>query len=294
MSKGTKYNRQSYLWASTYNGIREKIKTYWGKGYSLQLLDYGEGEYVALMVTYSDGHKPQQSFIGSSDEISGTIKGWWNSNKSLVYVGGSEGVRGSYASTGGKTSGSGSSSVGNTNNNTSAGKYSVEAMANGAKRVNLPDGGYRIIREQSDGSQTYYEEHPCIICHGDGKCHICWGTGGTYNSYTGIFYPCSGCVGKNVCHACQGKGKTTLTGVYKNGVARGMGNDGRVYSGSASSGGSSGSGSSRSGSSGSSRSNDYIETIEYAPNYTGGDNTQWCDKCKKYAPAHSHIRKRVY
>jgi len=25
--------------------------------------------------------------------------------------------------------------------------------------------------------------HPCIICHGDGRCHICNGTGGTYNSY---------------------------------------------------------------------------------------------------------------
>ncbi len=288
MSKGTKYNRQSYLWAKSYSEIREKIKSYWNKGYSLRSIDYGEGEYVALMVTYADGHKPQQSFVGSSDGVSGTIKDWWNSKKSLVYIGGYGGNQKVYAST------KSNSSV-NANNNTSAGGYSVQVQANGSKRINLPDGGFRIVRDQSDGSQTYYEEHPCISCHGDGRCHICWGTGGTYNSYTGIFYPCRGCLGKNICFSCQGKGKTTLTGVYKNGVARGIGNDGRVYSGSADSNSGSGSGSSRSGSSsGSSRSNDYIETIVYAPNYTGGDNTQWCEKCKEYAPAHSHIRKRVH
>ncbi len=39
------------------------------------------------------------------------------------------------------------------------------------------------VTSQEYGSQTYYEEHPCIICHGDGRCHICNGTGGTYNSY---------------------------------------------------------------------------------------------------------------
>ena len=40
-------------------------------------------------------------------------------------------------------------------------------------------------------------------------------------------------------------------------------------------------------------SNDYIETIEYAPNYTGESNDVWCEKCQEFAPRHSHIRKRV-
>ncbi len=294
MSEGTKYGAQQYFFGNTYSEIRDEIKKQWNKGYSLQALDYGSGYYVALMVTYADGHKPEQSFIGSSDGIKSTIKDWWDSGKDVVYVGGCEGARSTnYAAN--NSSNSSGSGGGNAYNYTATGKYSVQTNANGQKRENLPDGGFRISYTQNDGSQTYHEEHPCIICKGDGKCHICWGTGGTYNSYTGIFYPCSGCAragGTNKCYACQGKGKTTLTGTYKDGVAVGIGNDGRTYIGTAE-GDNSKSSSSRSKSS-SSRSNDYVETIEYAPNYTGGNNSQWCEKCQKYAPAHSHIRKRAY
>ncbi len=303
MSKGAKYNKQKYVKRETYNEIREEIKKQWNLGYSLQAIEYGNGFYVALMVTYADGHSPKQSFVGGSDGINSTIKDWWASSKDIVYVGGGEVANSSsssYASAGSNAN-SNSSSAGNGKvyNYTATGKYSVEAMANGGKRENLPDGGFRISYMQKDGSQTFYEEHPCIICKGDGKCHICWGTGGTYNGYTGIFYPCTACAragGKNVCYSCFGKGKTTLTGTYKDGVAKSVGNDGRTYIGTAEGYNSkSDRSSSRSSkkSSSSSRSNDYVETIQYAPNYTGVSNDTWCEKCQKYGPAHSHIRKRV-
>lgn len=55
---------------------------------------------------------------------------------------------------------------------------------------------------------------------------------------------------------------------------------------------SAGSGSGSGSSSGRSRSNDYIETIEYAPNYTGKDNSEYCPVCGKVAPKHVHIKKR--
>lgn len=42
-----------------------------------------------------------------------------------------------------------------------------------------------------------------------------------------------------------------------------------------------------------SSSDDYIETIEYAPDYTGNAPDVWCDKCRKYMPRHSHIKKRI-
>ncbi len=305
MSKGAKYNAQKYVWGNTYSEIRDEIKKQWDKGYFLQALDYGNGSYVALMVTYADGHKPKQSFVGASEGIKGTIKDWWDSGKDLVYVGGCDETRSTtYASNNSNNNTNNSSGSGNGKvyNYTATGKYSVETKANGQKRENLPDGGFRISYTNKDGSQTYYEEHPCYICKGDGKCHICWGTGGTLNGYTGIFYPCSGCAragGINKCYACQGKGKTTLTGTYKDGVAKGYGNDGRMYIGTADGSNSRSSSRDRSSSSKSrsksrDRSNDYVETIQYAPNYTGGDNTQWCEKCHKYAPAHSHIRKRVY
>ena len=42
----------------------------------------------------------------------------------------------------------------------------------------------------------------------------------------------------------------------------------------------------------SSSSKDYIDEIVYTPNYTGKDNSEWCDICKKVMSAHKHIKKR--
>lgn len=58
-----------------------------------------------------------------------------------------------------------------------------------------------------------------------------------------------------------------------------------IYNGSSSS--------DRGSSSYGSSDNDYIETIEYAPDYTGNAPDVWCSKCGKYMPRHSHIKKRI-
>lgn len=60
--------------------------------------------------------------------------------------------------------------------------------------------------------------------------------------------------------------------------------------------GSSSSGSSRSSSSGSrsrSKQPQYMEVIEYAPEFTGKAANVWCAKCGKYMPRHAHIKKRI-
>lgn len=54
-----------------------------------------------------------------------------------------------------------------------------------------------------------------------------------------------------------------------------------------------GSGYSRDRSSSSSSGNDYIEVIEYAPDFTGNSPDVWCAKCQKWMSRHSHIKKRV-
>lgn len=43
----------------------------------------------------------------------------------------------------------------------------------------------------------------------------------------------------------------------------------------------------------SSSENDYIEVIEYAPDYTGNAPDVWCNKCQKWMSRHAHIKKRV-
>ena len=50
----------------------------------------------------------------------------------------------------------------------------------------------------------------CVICGGRGGCNVCFGSGGTYNSYTGLYYPCTYCFGNNRCKACGGTGKTVI------------------------------------------------------------------------------------
>ena len=87
------------------------------------------------------------------------------------------------------------------------------------------------------------------------------------------------------------------THVNPDGSGYGVGAGGVVTTGpggKVTSGGSNKSRNSRNNNSSYDRSNDYIETIEYSPNYTGQDNSEWCEKCKKVAPAHKHIKKRVY
>lgn len=43
----------------------------------------------------------------------------------------------------------------------------------------------------------------------------------------------------------------------------------------------------------SSSGDDYIEVIEYAPDYTGNSPDVWCAKCQKWMSRHSHIKKRI-
>ena len=65
---------------------------------------------------------------------------------------------------------------------------------------------------QCDAQQTVTKvTSRCIICGGSGTCRVCFGSGGTYNSYTGLFYPCTYCFQTNRCRACGGSGSTTIT-----------------------------------------------------------------------------------
>ena len=50
---------------------------------------------------------------------------------------------------------------------------------------------------------------------------------------------------------------------------------------------------SRDRSSSSSSGVDYIETIEYAPDFTGNSPDVWCAKCQKWMSRHAHIKKPI-
>lgn len=176
-------------------------------------------------------------------------------------------------------------------------------------RQDLPGGGYADYIQHEDGSLTVTQVQPCMFCHGTKICPACGGAGGTYGrAYGGMYYPCQMCLQTGKCSSCKGEGSVTTISITdaagnthmtsSNGYSAVGGPGGTIVTdpNGRRTGHPSGGGVSRSSSISSQRdrSNDYIETIEYAPNYTGESNDEWCEKCQKISPRHSHIRKRVY
>lgn len=188
--------------------------------------------------------------------------------------------------------GTGSSSPSNAapqNNYASGGNNNSDGTI--SWKQELPNGGYCYYTMNPDGSGTATTCTPCLWCHGTKVCSICNGLGGVYGrAYGGMWYPCKSCGGTATCQNCHGQGYSTLVSTIQNGVAIGYDQNGNVYVG----GGGSSYGDSSDSSSSSNRSGsgyDYMDVIEYAPNYTGNNN-QYCRQCDKWGPAHVHIRKR--
>lgn len=134
-----------------------------------------------------------------------------------------------------------------------------------------------------DGSCTSKIKALCYACRGTKKCNICFGTG---NGYAAIneYMPCYACGATGQCATCQNTGYIVQTRYMRPGEAEAYLEAQREskrqharpnvdYS--------------------SGNDNRYMEVIEYAPNYTGEADNPWCAKCQKYAPRHSHIKKRI-
>ena len=59
--------------------------------------------------------------------------------------------------------------------------------------------------QTSDGWITREYHQQCTLCHGSGKCQICYGMGG---KMSGMYYmPCMGCGGSGQCSLCKGSGE---------------------------------------------------------------------------------------
>lgn len=141
----------------------------------------------------------------------------------------------------------------------------------------------------------------CGNCKGLKICTICQGRGGIVTSGYGNYIPCSSCGQTGRCRICKGSGKCVCSSSDYPGYVASMStlydsND-RILNTMSYSNHESQSSSSSSVSSSSSnknnKNNDYIEVIEYAPQYTGNSDYVWCEKCHEIAPRHAHIRKRL-
>ncbi len=86
--------------------------------------------------------------------------------------------------------------------------------------------------QYADGSLKSHSKTQCIICHGNGMCGICGGSGYTVSAYgyaAGQRQMCSYCVGNGKCRACSGKGVSeSVIWTQKNGNTNGISNGGQT------------------------------------------------------------------
>ena len=166
--------------------------------------------------------------------------------------------------------------------------------SNDRKHYRIPAiNGYTDCYPNDDGTTLMITHSSCYLCGGTGRCGICRGQGGINHPILHRYIPCSGCATSGICKYCQGRGEQTFSAmVDSKGNGYGMDMNGNIAVTGGAGGSSYDSGSSSSTRSSSSRNNDYVEEIYYSPNYTGEDNSEWCETCKKVSPAHKHIKKR--
>lgn len=145
--------------------------------------------------------------------------------------------------------------------------------------------------EHADGSKTIVVSTPCLVCGQSGRCGYCGGAG----FIPGMFGPmfCYLCSGTGRCGVCGGVGEVTYTSYLPatpaySAPAGGYGGGGTSNYGNGSSGSSTTS--SRRTCPGCNGTGKGPDRIEYAPNYTGGDNSRYCSQCGRTMSAHTHIQ----
>lgn len=88
MSKTALYTDQTYMFSSTVDGIKEKIKIKWDEGYRIIAFEYGGGEYLCVMCKLANAKTPMQKYQINSSDINNFIKEIWNDSYDVIYVGG--------------------------------------------------------------------------------------------------------------------------------------------------------------------------------------------------------------
>ena len=89
MSRTPKYTSQGYFWEPSISELMEHIlSTVWGRGYNLQQVVYGEGNYVVVYGNYARGDNRFQNLQVSPDDTKEYIHKQWDRGVSIAYVGG--------------------------------------------------------------------------------------------------------------------------------------------------------------------------------------------------------------
>lgn len=103
------------------------------------------------------------------------------------------------------------SPAGNSSRNSNSNRNTNSNRSNGNEIVRQwttpgPFNGTTEYTQYANGTLVSKTRNQCIHCHGSAVCGVCFGRGGTYNSYTQLYYPCGSCLQSGRCKYCNGTG----------------------------------------------------------------------------------------
>lgn len=93
MSKHSKYVDQGYLWINSTKEMNSIIeREVWNKGYNLQMIEYGAGNFFVVYCKYNDNNSYIQSYSVNNNDWKGYINKNWNESKNIIHIGGGSGT----------------------------------------------------------------------------------------------------------------------------------------------------------------------------------------------------------
>lgn len=93
MSKHSKYTDQGYLWINNTKEMNDIIeREVWKKGYNLQMIEYGAGNFLVVYCKYNDNNSRIQGYGVNNKDVKEYIKNSWNESRSIIHIGGGYGT----------------------------------------------------------------------------------------------------------------------------------------------------------------------------------------------------------
>ena len=229
MSVVPNLSTQGYLWVKDTDALKSKIQTnIWDKGYCLQLIEFGQGEYFVVYCKYKDNKGRAQNWIVEPSDVNNYIKARWDNSQNIAYIGG-----GHSSSTSNSSTAYNNQQLSYPNNN---GQTWREELEYGMFAINKGNPNGVRTRTIYRACAACRGTSGCSNCRGTGMCTICYGQGGIVTPGYGTYIPCAACGYTGRCGICHGSGKCVCASTeypgYMPGSTLVIGPNGQVISNS--------------------------------------------------------------
>lgn len=91
MSRTAAYSSQGYVWANSFSAMQDKVSEKWDIDRNIQILEYGDGEYLGIYCVYADDNGRGQAYVRNPSSLKNYIQEKWDEDKQIAYIGGGPG-----------------------------------------------------------------------------------------------------------------------------------------------------------------------------------------------------------